>query len=382
MPTNHDHVAKGFRRYTARVAITRNCLVWVLTDILSDSHRFCPMKLLIVATVAFTSILACSATAGADYAVKQKFVIGGEGGWDYLTYDAMADRLFVSRGTHVQVIDPARGAVLADIPDTLGVHGIALADDLGKGFISNGRDNSITVFELKTLRILTKIKTEAGENPDFIAYDSVSKRVFAFNGRSHNASVIDATDLKVLATIPLDGKPESAVTDGTGALFVNIEDRDEITKLDAGKAAAVATWPIPGCHQPAALAIDREKRRLFSGCQNKRLVVVDANSGRDVATLPIGAGVDAAAFDPNTKLAFSSQDDGTLTIVKEVAPGAYGVVQTVITQLGARTLALNPKNHDLYLVTAEFEMPAADQARPRRTVKASTFTLLVVSSRN
>lgn len=344
-------------------------------------HRSGSMRLLVVA-VAFTSIFVCSASVAADYTLKQKFVIGGEGNWDYLTYDAMADRLFVSRGTHVQVIDPAKGTVLAEIPDTPGVHGIALADDLGKGFISNGRDNSVTVFDLRSLRTLTKIKTEAGENPDFIAYDSISKRVFAFNGRSHNVSVIDAAELKLVATVPLDGKPESAVTDGTGTLFVNIEDKDAITKLDASKAEAVATWPIAGCHQPAALAIDREKRKLFTGCQNKRLVVVDANSGRDVAALPIGEGVDAAVFDPDTRLVFSSQDDGTLTIVKEVTPGAYGVVQSVVTQLGARTLALNPKNHDLYLVTAEFEIPAADQARPRRTIKAGTFTLLVVSARN
>jgi DNA-binding beta-propeller fold protein YncE len=238
------------------------------------------------------------------------------------------------------------------------------------------------VVDLKTLRTLTKINTEGGENPDFIAYDSVSKRIFAFNGRSHNASVIDAAELKLVATIPLDGKPEAAVTDSTEALFVNIEDKDEITKLDARKAEAVTTWSIAGCHQPAALAIDREKRRLFSGCQNKRLVVVDADSGRAVAVLPIGEGVDAAAFDPNTKLLFSSQDDGTLTLAQEVAPGAYAVVQNVVTQLGARTLAFNPRNHDIYLVSAEFEAASASQGRPRRTVKAGTFTLLVVSARN
>jgi len=340
------------------------------------------VKLLAVAGIALYSILGCSVSTADDYALKHKFVIGGEGGWDYLTYDAAANRLFVSRGTHVQVIDPATGNVLSDIPDTPGVHGIALAEDLGKGFISNGRDNSVTVVDLKTLRILTKIKTEGGENPDFIAYDSVSKRVFAFNGRSQNASVIDAAALKLVATIPLDGKPESAVTDGTGALFVNIEDKDEITKLDAGKAVAVTSWPIAGCHQPAALAMDREKRKLFTGCQNKRLVVVDADNGRDVATLPIGAGVDAAAFDSNKKLVFSSQDDGTLTIVREVSPGAYAVVQNVVTQLGARTLALNSENHDLYLVSAEFETPAEGPARPRRTVKAGTFTLLVVGAKN
>jgi len=329
------------------------------------------------------AVLASAVASAADYAVKQKFVLGGEGGWDYLTYDERANRLFVSRGTHVQVINPDNGAVLGDIPDTPGVHGIALAEDLGKGFISNGRDNSVTVFDLATLKTIAKIRTEGGENPDFIAYDAISNRVFTFNGRSHNASAIDAVALKLVATVPLDGKPEAAVTDGKGMLFVNIEDKNEITEIDTRKVLVVTTWPLQECESPSALAIDRQQRRLFAGCHNKVMTVVDADSGRRVASLPIGAGVDAAAFDAGTKLVFSSQDDGTLTVVKESPAGGYAVMQNVATQLGARTLALNPTNHDVYLVTAEFELTSANgQERSRRTIKPGTFTVLVVGAGN
>jgi len=334
------------------------------------------------ATLALAALAyASSADAAAgDYAVKRKFVIGGEGGWDYLTYDESAHRLFVSRGTHVHVVDPDKGTVVGDIADTPGVHGIALAQDLGKGFISNGRDNSVTVFDLKTLETLARIRT-GGENPDFIAYDPVSQRVFAFNGRSHSASVVDPVGMKLITTIALDGKPESAVTDGKGIIFVNIEDKNEITALDAANAVVVSTRPVAGCEEPAALAMDRERRRLFVGCQNKMLAVLDADSGKRVAALPIGAGVDASAFDPGTKLAFSSQDDGTLTVIEERGADSYAVVQNVITQKGARTLALNPRNHDIYLITAEFDaVPAKGQQRARRDLKPGTFTLIVVGT--
>ena len=330
---------------------------------------------------AFAAMLAwaCAASA-ADYAVKRRFVIGGEGGWDYLTYDATAHRLFVSRGTHVQVVDPDRGTALGDIPDTPGVHGIALAQDLGKGFISNGRDASVTVFELATLKTLARIAI-GGENPDFIAYDSASRRVFTFNGRSRDVSAIDAVGMKLLTRIELDGKPESAVADGRGRIFVNIEDRDELTALDTRKAVAVSTWPLAGCKEPAALAMDHERRRLFVGCHNRTLVVVDADNGRSIASLPIGSGVDAAAFDPQTRLVLSSQDDGTLTLIKELAPDSYAVVQSVVTQRGARTLALNPASHDVYLVTADFDTVVTD-GRTRRVARPGSFTLLVVGAGN
>ena len=331
------------------------------------------------------ALLACAVAAmsggalAADYALKQKFALGGEGGWDYLTYDARANRLFISRGTHVQVVDPDDGSVLGDIPDTAGVHGIALADDLGKGYTSNGRDNSVTVFDLRTLRTIAKTKVEGGENPDFILYDTASRRVFAFNGRSRNASAIDAATDRVVATIPLGGKPEAAVADGRGRVFVNIEDADSLTAIDARNATVLKTWPLPGCHEPAGLAMDVQNRRLFVGCHNKVLLVVDADSGKAVASLPIGEGVDANAFDAETRLAFSSQGDGSMTVIREETPDAFAVVQNVATQRGARTMALDPKNHRAYLVTAEFEEapPAEGQQRPRRTMKPGTFTLLV-----
>src|SRR5215831_14372178 len=188
--------------------------------------------------------------AQGQYQLKQKFVLGGDGGWDYLTYDPVGKRLFISRGTRVMVVDPAKGTVLSEIPDTAGVHGIALAQDLGKGFTSNGRDNTVTVFDLKTLKETAKVKLEGGENPDAILYDPASKRVFTFNGRSKNATVIDADKGTVVGNVPLDGKPEFAAADGKGMVYVNIEDKNTLTAIDAKKAAVTASWPITGCEEP------------------------------------------------------------------------------------------------------------------------------------
>src|SRR6266853_2720242 len=248
------------------------------------------------------------AFAPAKYEVKQKYVLGGDGGWDYLTFDPAGKRLFISRGTHVMVVDPYKGSSVGDIPNTAGVHGIALAQDLGKGFTSNGRDNTVTVFDMKTLKETAKIKIE-GENPDAILYDPASKRVFTFNGRSKNATVIDATNNTVIATVPLDGKPEFAVADGKGVVFVNIEDKNEITSIDAKKAAVIKSWPLTGCDEPSGLAMDVKNRRLFAGCGNKVMAVVNADTGKVVTTIPIGQGVDANGFDPGTELAFSSNGD-------------------------------------------------------------------------
>jgi DNA-binding beta-propeller fold protein YncE len=314
-----------------------------------------------------------------EYAFKQEFALAGDSGWDYLTYDASSNRLFVSRGTRVQVIDPDHGTLLGEIADTPGVHGIALASELGKGFVSNGRDNSVTVFDLQTLKTLSKIALKNGENPDFILYDAFSRRVFVFNGRSSNASVIDAVSAQLITTISLHGKPEAAVTNGEGTVFVNIEDKNEITAIDARKATATASWPLPGCNEPAGLAMDTLTHRLFAGCHNKVLTIVNADSGKVVVTLPIGEGVEADTFDPQTRLVFSSQGDGTLTVVKEEAPDRYTVVQNVVTQRGARTMALNQKNHDVYLVSADFEEATSTiaQPRPRRTIKPGTVVLLI-----
>jgi DNA-binding beta-propeller fold protein YncE len=335
--------------------------------------------LFVAACVCATSV---KAFAPAQYQVKQKYVLGGDGGWDYLTFDAAGKRLFVSRGTHVMVVDPYKGSVVGDIPDTPGVHGIAIAQDLGKGFTSNGRENTVTVFDLKTLKQTAKIKID-GENPDAILYDPFSKRVFTFNGRSKNATVIDATNGTVVGNIPLTGKPEFGAADGKGKVFVNIEDTSELTSIDAANAKVVNTWKIAGCEEPSGLAMDQKHRRLFAGCHNKVMAVIDADTGKVIATPAIGEGVDANAFDADKQLAFSSNGDGTLTVVHEDAPDKFSVLENAETQKSARTMALDTTNHDVYLVAAEIEMapPAKEGERPRRTMKPGTFTLLVVGKK-
>jgi YVTN family beta-propeller protein len=340
------------------------------------------MKKRILIALVIAASIASSAVAFSPvkYEVKQKYVLGGDGGWDYLTFDPADKRLFISRGTHVMVVDPYKGSVIGDIPNTPGVHGIALAQDLGKGFTSNGRENSVTVFDLKTLKETNRIKIEA-ENPDAILYDPASKRVFTFNGRSKNATVIDAAKDTVLATIPLEGKPEFAAADGKGMVFVNIEDKSELTQIDAKNAKVVKSWPLAPCEEPSGLAMDQKHHRLFSGCGNKMMAVSDAEAGKVITTVPIGEGVDANAFDPGTQLAFSSNGrDGTLTVVHEESPDKFAVLENAPTEKFARTMALNTTNHDVYLVTAEIEEqpPAKEGERPRRTMKPGTFTLLVV----
>ncbi|HMF89179.1 MAG TPA: YncE family protein [Candidatus Angelobacter sp.] len=336
-----------------------------------------------ILVLALIAVFAAPLFGQTQYQLKQKYTIGGDGGWDYLTYDPAGKRLFISRGTRVMVVDPAKGTVLGEIPNTEGVHGIALAQDLGKGFTSNGRTNSVTVFDLKTLKEISNVKVEGGDNPDAILYDAASKRVFSFNGRSKNATVIDADKGTVVATIPLDGKPEFAAADGKGMVYVNIEDRNTLTAIDAKKAAVTASWPITGCEEPAGLAMDQKNRRLFAGCHNKVMAVINADSGKVVATVPIGQGVDANAFDPATQLAFSSNGDGTLTVAHEDSPDKYTVAQNAETQRGARTMALDTNNHDVYLVTAEFDEqpPAKEGDRPRRVMKPGTFTLLVMGKK-
>lgn len=335
--------------------------------------------LLLFFAVAFSG----SAKSPVQYALKQKFTLGGDGAWDYISYDPEGKRLFISRATRVQVVDPEKGTLITEIPNTTGVHGIALAQELGKGFTSNGRENTVTVFDLKTLQEAAKIKLDGAENPDAIVYDPASKRVFTFNGRTKNSSAIDATNNTVVATISLDGKPEFAAADGKGMVYVNIEDKSEIQSIDARNAKVVNTWPLTGCEEPSGLAMDQKHRRLFSGCGNKVMAITNADSGKVITTVPIGQGVDANGFDPGTELAFSSNGDGTLTVVHEDSPDKFAAVQNAETQRGARTMAVNPHNHEVYLVTAEFDEqpPAEGQTRPRRTMKPGSFTLLVMSQK-
>jgi DNA-binding beta-propeller fold protein YncE len=313
------------------------------------------------------------------YRVVDTVKLGGAGGWDYLTFDPASRRLFVSHGTHVVVVDADTRAMVGDIPDTPGVHGIAIATELGRGFVSNGRAGTATIFDLKTLEKIGEVKT--GQNPDAILYDRASGRVFTFNGRSADATAFDAATGAVAGTIPLGGKPEFAVADGKGRIYVNVEDTSEIATLDSKGLQVKSRWPLKPCEEPSGLAFDGEHQRLFAVCRNQLMAVVDAASGRMVTTLPIGRGVDGAVFDPATGLAFSSNGEGTLTVVHEDSPESFRIVETVKTRAGARTIALDPKTHRVFLSTAQLGPPPAptpETPRPRPIAVPGTFVLLVL----
>jgi YVTN family beta-propeller protein len=313
--------------------------------------------------------------AQSEYKMTRKIHVEGDGFWDYISIDEVRQHLFVSHGTVTQIIDIKTGQVIATIPDTKGVHGVALAPSLNKGFTSNGRDSSVTVFDLKTFKILTRILV-TGANPDCILFDAFSQKVFTFNGRSSNATVIDAKENKVLATIPLDGKPEFSVSDGKGKIFVNIEDKSMINVIDANSNQVIKRWSIAPGEEPSGLALDNETHRLFSVCENKLMVISDAETGKIVTTQPIGAGCDGAAFDPILKRAYSSNGEGTVTVVQEESANSFKVLETIPTQAGARTMTVDKTNHHLYLPTAEFGEQAEGQRRP--PVKPNTFVILDV----
>lgn len=318
--------------------------------------------------------------AGQDLRVTKAYKLGGDGGWDYLTLDPDSHHLFISRSTHVIVVDAGSGKLVGDIADTPGVHGIAVANDLGRGFTSNGREGTVSIFDLKTLKPISKVQA-VGENPDAILFDPATKRVFTFNGKSHNSTAIEAENGNIAGKIELDGKPEFGVSAGDGELFVNIEDKSELVAIDSKALKVKSRWPLAPCESPSGLAIDKKNRRLFVGCDNKMMAVVNADTGKVIATLPIGDGVDANRFDPETNLAFASCGEGVLTVVKEDSPDKFSVVQNVKTERGARTLELNPQTHEIYLVTAKFgSAPAAtaQQPHPRPSILPGTFELLVV----
>jgi len=324
-----------------------------------------------------------SQAARPEYRLTGRFPVGGDGGWDYLTVDAPARRVFVSRSTHVMVLDADSGRILGDIPATEGVHGIALAPELKRGFTSNGRSSTVTVFDLATLEVVSRVKV-TGENPDAILFEPASKRVFTFNGRGRSSTALDAVSASVVGTIPLAGKPEFAAADGSGRVFVNIEDRNEVTVIDARALTVQAHWPLAPCEEPSGLAIDVRRQRLFVGCRNRLLVVMSAADGRIVSKLPIGEGNDAVAFDPEVGLVFASNGDGTLTLARETTPDAYAVVQTVATKKGARTLAVDTKTHRAFLPAADFgppPSPTAESPRPRPGPVAGSFEILVVGPR-
>ena len=331
----------------------------------------------------FTVVLALTATISAQaadapkYHVLRHMALGGDGGWDYLTYDPAGHRLFISRSTRVMVVDIAKGQLTAEVVNTPGVHGIALVPDLGQGYASNGRENTVTVFDLKDLHEIARIKV--GDGPDAIVYDPSSKRVFTFNGRGKDATAIDVATGKVAGTIPLGGKPEFSASDGKGRMYVNIEDKGEIVEFDPQALKETHRWKLTGCESPSGLAMDKKNRRLFAGCDNKKMAVVNADTGAVITTLPIGDGVDANAFDPETMLAFSSNGEGNVTVVKEDSPDKFTVAETVTTAKGARTMALDPESHKVYVVTAKFGPPPAATAEaphPRPAILPDSFEVI------
>jgi DNA-binding beta-propeller fold protein YncE len=319
--------------------------------------------------------LTVAVTAFAAWHVSRHIAIGGTGGWDYCSIDA------ASRRAYAEVVDIDAGKVVGLIPDTLGVHGIAIDHAGGRGFISSGRVSMMSIFDLKTLNRINDVKT-TGDNPDAILFEPHTKHVFTFNGRGKNATVFD-THGKVVATIPLGGKPEFGVSDGNGRVFVNVEDTSELVSIDAKKNVVTARWKLAPCESPSGLAIDRKHHRLFTVCENEIMAIVDSTNGKVVTTVPTGKGTDAAAFDDEKQLAFASNgQSGTLTVIHEVSPDKYDVIENVATQRSARTMALDTKTHHIFLPAAKYgEAPAPTEKnpRPRPPVVPGSFELLEVA---
>jgi len=342
-----------------------------------------PMLLLVTAAWA-----GAQAPASVPSTVR-KIALGGEGGWDYLTADSAAKRLYISRGDRVVVVDTEAEKAVGEVADTPGVHGIAVVPDLGRGFTSNGGDSTVTAFDLKTLKATGKVKV--GGRPDAIMFDAASNRVFTFNHGSRDATAVDPASVTVAGTVALEGVPEAAVADGRGHVFVNIMDKNEVVEFDARGLRVVNRWSLAPGERPTGLALDREHRRLFSVCSGSQtMVVLDADSGHVVAKLPIGRGADGCSFDPERGLAYSSNGgDGTVTVVREEEPGRFGVAATIPTQQGARTMTLDPKTHRLYLSAASYAPTPAGKAETktapakkgggrRRNMVPGSFVIVVV----
>src|ERR1700736_2222661 len=323
----------------------------------------------------------CEATVVAQepYKFLNEIPIGGEGGWDILTIDSAASRLYLSHATKVVVVDLNKNAAVGEIADTPGVHAFMPVPELQRGFSSNGKENKSSVVELKTLSTISKIDT--GEAPDAMAYDSKRGEVYVFNHKGNSATVIDAKQAKVVATIPLGGGPEFAVADSAaGRVYCNIEDKSEVAVIDAAKHEVIARWPVAPGTEPSGIAVDATHHRLFATCHNKMMAMLDTETGKVIATVPIGAGVDGCAFDEATRLAFASCGEGTTTIAKEETPDKFTVLQDVKTETGSRTMAIDPKTHRIYLPSAQFQpaaspSPGASPGRP--TIVPNTLKLLV-----
>ena len=330
-----------------------------------------------LAILSGTSVSVCHAQG--PYRFLKEINIGGDGGWDYLSVDAANRRLYLSHATKIVVIDLDKETVVGEIADTPGVHGFALAPELGRGFSSNGRENKVSIVDLKTLKTLSKMDT--GENPDAILYEPAHQEVYAFNGRGNSATVIDAKTDKLVTIIMLPGKPEFAVADPkAGRVYCNIEDKSVVVAIDTKTHTVVNTWPIAPGEEASGMALDAAQHRLFAGCHNKLMVMMDSTNGKVIASVPIGQGVDANAFDPSTQFAFASNGDGTVTIAHEETPDKLTVVQTLTTERGARTMTLDTTTHKIYLASAKFEpqaAPAPGAPRQRPKIIPGTFKVLV-----
>lgn len=331
-------------------------------------------KLMIILSLLF--FIATSTCCQSSLHVADTFHIKSGGWWDYILVDTASNKLFVSPGTQVNVLDKNTGDSLGVISNTTGVHGIALIHSLNKGFTSNGRTNNVTVFDLNTLQVIDSIAT--GENPDAIFYDNYSKRIITCNGKSQDVSIIDPATNKVVNTIPVGGKPETAVSDGEGKIFVNNEDKSEIEVIDINAGKLIHSWSIAPGEAPSGLSIDRTTKRLFAGCENKLLMVIDATNGKVIAKLPIGDGCDGTAFDPTINTVYSSNGEGTLTVIKETSKDKFDVVANIPTKRGARTLSVEVKTHIVYLPTADFGQPSGNEKRP--PMIPGSFEVLVLKN--
>ncbi len=344
------------------------------------SNRLMFFALAACSAIVSPCFAATPAALGQQYHVSARWPVGGEGFWDYLAVDPISHFLYVTRGTHVLVIDPANGKTVADITGFKGIHGVAFETKGSHGYITDGGSNAVAVFDRKTYKVVATIP--AGDHPDAIVFEPVTQTVWAFNGRSKNATVISAANNQVVATVALPGRPEAAAIDGKGAIFLNIEDTSQLASIDAAAHKVTAVWPLAPCEGPSGIAMDQQHRRVFSVCDGGKMAVVNADSGKVVATPQIGDGPDAAAFDSRRQLVFSSNGDGTLTVVHEDSPDKYSVLQNVATQRGARTMALDEASGKVYLVTADFgprPEPTKDNPRPRPPMVPGSFVVLVVS---
>jgi DNA-binding beta-propeller fold protein YncE len=332
-----------------------------------------------ICSAVMVSGLGAQTGASPRYHVARQFKLGGDGRWDYIVLDTVSNRLFIARQDRVMVVDPDDGKLLGEVRGLDGAHGVALDYSSHHGFATSGRDGTVLMFDLKTLQVLGR--TRAADDADAILYDPASKHVFTFDGDAHSSTVIDPASGQSIGRVALGGKPEFGVSAGDGKLYVNIEDRAEIVEIDAAAQKVARRWSLAPCTEPTGLAIDRVHHRLFSGCHNRVMAISDATTEKVIATVPIGGGVDGDGFDPGTRLAFSSDGEGTLTVVHEDSPTQYRVVSTVPTKRGARTMALDPRTHRIFTVTAEFgppPAPTAEQPHPRPTLVPDSFTLLIL----